>query len=92
MPGLTRNGRTSGRANNHPEASGSHHPGQEATLILISASLSDNPRFSEGVLSSVLNCKKTMNSSDLVKPRNCKKRGRKPEDRNFTGKKSISSP
>lgn len=92
MPGLTRNGKTSERANDHPEGSGSHPPGQEANLICASASLSDNPKFSEGVLSSVLNPKKTMNSSDLAKLHNFKKRGRKPEERNFRGKKSINSP
>lgn len=43
-PGLTRKGRTSGRANNHPEASGSHPSGQEAHLICALGSLSDNPR------------------------------------------------
>lgn len=40
MPGLTRKGRTSGRANNHPGASGSHPSGQEADLICASDSFS----------------------------------------------------
>lgn len=88
MPGLTRKGRTSGRINSHPEASGSHPSGQEADLICASGSVSDNPGSTEGVSSSVLNLKKTMNSSDLAKLHNFKKRGRKPEDRNFTGKKN----
>lgn len=92
MPGFTRNGRISGSGNKHPEASGSHPPGQEANLIWSSGSPLTTPGSQKESVSSVLNAKKTMNSSDLAKLHNFKKRGRKPEDRNFTGKKSINSP
>lgn len=70
MPGLTKKGRASGRANNHPESSGSHPSGQEADLLYASGSLSNNPWSTEGVSSSVLNRKKKMNSSDLAKLHN----------------------
>lgn len=76
---------------NHPTASGSHCSGQEADLICASGSLSGNPRSTEGVSSSALNPKKTMNSSDLAKLHDFKKRRRKAEDRNFTEKKSQFS-
>ena len=51
---------------------------------------SDNPRSAGGVSSSVPSPKKTMNSSDLAKLHNFKKRRRKPEDGNFTEKNQLA--
>lgn len=73
---------------NHPGASGSGHPKQEAVLICTSGSLSDNSRSAEGTSSSILNPKKAINSYDLAMLHNFKKRERKPD--NFTEKKKIN--
>lgn len=48
------------------------------------------PGAAVGVSSSVLSPEKTMNSSDLAKLHNFKKRGRRPEDGNFTGKNQLT--